>query len=171
MVIFSRVTSNSSNLSSPFAKDRQVNHRVGGTKHLGARHFRIDAGHILAVNGDDLVAGQKSRAFGGRTGDGAGDGQVFGGGIHIRADAFIFACKARVGIRKILGIHVRGMLVAEGIHHAADRAAHECDVVHGLVYIIIMDKIPRFPERRRRVSGIPRVWPIAGREMWWAAQV
>jgi hypothetical protein len=38
------------------------------------------------------------------------------------------------------------MLVAKRLHHAGDGAAHERDIIHGLVYKILVDESPCLPE-------------------------
>jgi hypothetical protein len=75
------------------AFDCQCDGGTCGTEHLLAYQFGVNASHILAVDGNDRVAAPQASRFGRRPGDRADDGQIFGGSVHIRANAFILACQ------------------------------------------------------------------------------
>ena len=101
--------------------------------------------------GDDFVPGFKPGTFGGRIGDRADDGQKSTRGIHPGADAFIFPRERTELLLVLIGVHVRGVRIAKGSEHAGDRAAHHFHIVYGLVHVLIVDDIPGFPERLKKL--------------------
>jgi hypothetical protein len=89
MTIFSRSNIQFEQFLFTFTQNGQVNGCSGGTKYFQTSCFGGNAGHIFAVNGNNLVTRFEAGTFSGRPGNGADDGEEGCGGIYIRANAFI----------------------------------------------------------------------------------
>ena len=101
----------------------------------------LSLGCLAQITARSLTGGFGWRAF-----DGTHDGQIFALGIHISADALILTGEGGGFDFIDLWVHVIGVIVADRFHHAANGALHEQGIIYGLVDVLRMNEIPRFPE-------------------------
>ena len=122
------------------------NRRAGRAEDRLKHDIGVNPGHVFAVNGGDLIAGFETGRFSRGASHGGDDGQKIARRIYISADAFVAAVKRHGGLFVFIRAHVRGVFVAERIHHPADGTFHQLGVINGLIYKFFMHKLPRLPE-------------------------
>ncbi|MPN35378.1 hypothetical protein SDC9_182876 [bioreactor metagenome] len=130
--------------------------RASRAEHGLKNNIGVDTCHIFSVDGGDLIARFQTCGFSGGACHGGDNGQIFAGRINVSADALVTAVKGHGGLFVFFRVHVRGVLISEGIHHPADGAFHQLGVIHRLVYVFIMDELPGLPERLKKSRGIGR---------------
>ena len=147
-------------------KDSQDDLRSGWTHDLADHQGAVDAGHIFAVDGDNNISRFEPGQLGWRSGHRRDDCQVCALRVDPGSDPLIAPFEGDVGLTVNIRIHVRALVVAEGIDHPLNCSSDEFGVVQRLVDELLVDDRPRLPKGLHH--GLPV--PLGDRGRGWGTR-